>query len=375
MAASTEQFPKQSSRASDIDQGNWINIPYQNAAKSDRYAFKDGKAIGLQAFVDYAESKRVSLKDLQAPVFKVLQSDDPLYEAPPCLITLYQQGGFQEGSRNDGMMAVGVYLRKRFEDDWPTKLREYNATMCSRVLPEEEIKEIERSLAKKDYHYRCKQAPINNVCNRRACTSRQFGIGDTTQVANDFFGLTRYEYQPPDPPMWAFEIVGKRVLVDNDTMYSRDALNRAVMAQANCIPIKITPNRWLIQLNTMLGSADVVPMPDDAGPTGQLWERIQIFLEHGVPALVQDELVSGKILRRDGLAFFRGSDLFDYLESRRIKFKSEQAVWQVLRQNGARTTAMKISNKTMNIWQVPFKANAEIPFHGERMPMPTGEEF
>lgn len=385
LSADTEQFPKQSERADEeTDPGSWINIPYQNGNKTVRFAISNNTRLDLLDFIEHAEGMAVSETEMAAPYFKEADSTDtgPFWEAPPCLVAIQAQGGWKEEDYgNDGLMAVGVYLRKRFPESWPSKLREYNVMMCHPPFDEKEVESLEKSIAKKDYHYRCKLPPINAVCNRRVCLSRKYGIGDTSmgQGLVRFLGVTRYEYQAPDPPMWAFEINAKRVIVDNDTFYQRDALNRAIMAQANTIPLHMPPARWLKELNTLIADADVVDMPQDAGPTGQLWERVTMFLEQGVNALTREELLSGgKIWRNDGNAYFKGTDLFQYFEAHRVKYKTEQAVWQLLRDHGARQENLKIHNKIVRVWCLTYSntnINFSISQNGTAPPLPTGEEF
>lgn len=58
MSDTTEQFPKQAERYNESDIGNWINLPYFDAEKTSRYAFRGGREIGLLEFLDYAESMR-----------------------------------------------------------------------------------------------------------------------------------------------------------------------------------------------------------------------------------------------------------------------------------------------------------------------------
>lgn len=60
MSDTTEAFPKQAERYNESDIGNWINLPYFNANATNRYAFRDGREIGLLEFLDYAESLRQS---------------------------------------------------------------------------------------------------------------------------------------------------------------------------------------------------------------------------------------------------------------------------------------------------------------------------
>ncbi len=365
LSAKTEQFPKQISRASPTETGNWINIPYHDAERGVRFAIsEDGEAYTLDRFLDYAESKQVSYEAIRISVQITPKEQELFHEGPPCLVMLHSQGGFSEGTRNDGMLSVGIYLKKRYPDEWQEFMDPYNRAMAN--LPAAEIVNINKSLTRKDYRYPCKRAPINAVCQRRTCLGREFGVGTAgaASVTVELLALVRYDYPPPDPPMWAFEVNGKRVMVDNDTFYGKDMLNRAIMAQANCVPIHMAGPKWLEYLNTLIQSADVVTMPDDASPTGQLWERVKMFLGLGVPALTKEEIFTGKVLREDDKVYFRSVDLFSYLDSRRVKYKTEQIVWQLLRDKGGDKLVWNVlmkdkSRMPVNVWVVPFK-NQEI---------------
>ncbi len=356
LSAKTEQFPKQTSRANADETGNWINLPYQNAERTVRFGYSEsGEALDLEQFLDWAESRTVGIKDLQSPFFEPVGEEDLFHEGPPCLVMLHRKGGFAEGTRNEGMFAVGVYLKKRYGDAWSTKMDQYNREMAN--LGASEIVALTKSLNKKDYQYTCKKEPCASVCQRRTCLSREYGVGEhgAASLKVEILNLSRYDAPHPDPPVWSFEINGKRVMVDNDTFYNRDTLNKAILSQANCVPLQMSPNKWLRLMNNLIQQADVLSMPEDASPTGQLWERVVMFLEQGVNAMTRDEVLTGKVMKEEGRAYFRSIDLFQYLNSRHVKFKSEAMVWQALRAHGADKVVWKIGNKSANVWYLPFE--------------------
>lgn len=377
LTCETETFPKQSTRAGEADPGNWINIPYQNARASVRFAIKNGIRLSLEEFLDYAESRQATTEFLETPYFVAINGcDDGLFhEGPPCLITIQQQGGFANGTKSDGLMAVGVYLKKRYPEEWKEKFDEYAAVMCQEHVPQEDLNALKNSIGSKNYSYRCKLSPINSFCQRRLCLNRQYGVGDSTLAnGNQFLSVTCYQYKAPDPPMWAFEISGKRVMVDNDTFYNRDALNRAVMAHKLAPPLMMPQGRWLKMLGDLVKNSDSIEMPDDAGPSGQIWERICAFLEHGVNAMAKEEVLTGKILRHAGFAYFRSADLFDYFKQHGVRFKSEQMIWQMLREHGAEANTVKLGSRGIKIWQIPWEFDLAADDFGVRE-LPSGREF
>lgn len=61
-----EVFPKQDSM-SDVAIGNWINMPYYGGKRSLRYAYDEqGKALGIDEFLNLAESMRITVEELEA---------------------------------------------------------------------------------------------------------------------------------------------------------------------------------------------------------------------------------------------------------------------------------------------------------------------
>jgi len=350
MAAKTETFPKQSVRFSANDIGNWINLPYYGGT---RPALKNGRALSLAEFLDFAEASRLSLAELDAKT-----TTDVLFEeGPPCLQVLHLNGGFVEGTRNEGMMAVIVYLKKRYGDDWEKHLDRYNQEMAH--LPARELVSLAKSNGKKDYAYACSKPPINACCQRRVCTRREFGVGEGPSDVKGYTisSLTRYDSSHGDEPMWGMEVNGKRVMVSNSAFYARDDFNRAVMAQANTIPIHMTPARWLRYLAELIVGADVVLMPDDAGPTGQLWHHVVAFAEQTANALDREEVWLGKPYRENGVCYFRSHDLFRFLDARKIRYPSTQAVWQLLRHHGADKAQWHLKGKFINVWSLPIRTD------------------
>ena len=75
-----------------------------------------------------------------------------LSERVPCLQCL-SRTGFGEGMRNNGLFAIGVYLKKRYPDDWKTHLSTYNARFMKPPLTDVEIKTTVKALQRKDYSY------------------------------------------------------------------------------------------------------------------------------------------------------------------------------------------------------------------------------
>jgi hypothetical protein len=126
------------------------------------------------------------------------------------------------------------------------------------------------------------------------------------------------------------------------------------------LPIHMPPQRWLRYLSEVITTADIVQMPEDAGPSGQLWEWIETFCLQQVNALTKEEVWLGKPYRENGRVYFRSHDLFRYLEARRVKFSSQQAVWQVMKDRGAGQEKWHIKKRFVNVWHLPMPEPMEL---------------
>lgn len=360
MSVSTEQFPKQTSRYSETDVGNWINLPYFNAAETNRFAYHNGQPLELDEFLDYAESQRQTADQMEKPVGPA-EGETIFVEGPPCLQTIEAMGGFVQGTKKDGMFDVAVYLRKRYPDDWQDHVDGFNRQMAN--IQSDEVQGIIKQVGKKAYGYKCKVPPINAYCNRRLCRTRQYGVGETEGAdarGYSIGALTRYESSHGDEPFFAMEVNGKRVMVTTQQLYSRDEFNRACISQANVIPVHMTPIRWLKFLNELLPTADIVPLPEDASALGQLWEHIVMFLTQSVMATERAGIVMGVPFREEGFIYFRSPDLFQYLNARRVPYKSPQMVWEMLRQHRAVKVFWNVGGRGINVWGVPAPEQDEI---------------
>lgn len=261
------------------------------------------------------------------------------------------------------MFSATVYLRKRYPDDWQKRVDGVNQTMAG--LLSDEVQGIIKQVGKKSYSYKCTLPPINACCNRRVCRTRLYGVGETDAVDARGFAigaLTRYETNNGDEPLFAMEVCGKRVLVTTAQLYSRDEFNRACISQANVIPVHMTPVRWLKFLNDLLPTADIVPLPEDASPLGQLWEHIVMFLTQSVTATEISKITLGVPYRdpADNKIYFRSIDLFTYLNSRRVPYKSPQQVWELLKRKGGEKKFQNLGGRGANVWYVPAPAEEEV---------------
>jgi len=118
-----EVFPKQDTILSDRgDVGNFINMPYQNADMTMRYAFNEqGEAMDLGEFLDKIEASRVSLSNWRASSYR--RSGSTLPTARPALSTCLLTARFRtSGTRScsTSVSTVGRNPRTTGSRRWRT---------------------------------------------------------------------------------------------------------------------------------------------------------------------------------------------------------------------------------------------------------------
>jgi hypothetical protein len=170
----SEVFPKQIRLKSQDDTGNFLNLPYFNGDDTTRYAFKEnGEAATLKEFYNiYDEIKQHDLN-----LVKIERPKSEYDDAPPC-IELMALNKIPEGGRNNSMFHYGVYAKKKWPSEWKSRLTMFNINASTSPLSESEIDIIKRQHDKKDWGYKCNDTPMCNLCDKKLCKSRKYGIGE-----------------------------------------------------------------------------------------------------------------------------------------------------------------------------------------------------
>lgn len=349
-----EVFPKQSYRAGPQDVGNWINVPYFRGKRGLRYAIHEGKALTLDEFLDHAESRFVRPEDIEKiglPSEELKEEDKEYLEgAPPCLCHFAAIGSIPEGQRNASMFNMAVYLKKRFPDDWEDKIQTYNVRYCNPPLSMRELQTLVKSVNKKEYDLNCR----GPYCDRRACSKARYGAGLTEGRSCEIGSIVKHD---GDPVYWTVEIEGIRVTnITTDQLYSQSQFNKLCMEKISRVPGQMPTARWQRYLDERLQSADVIPAPVDASRKGQFYELLgQFITATSRRARHRDEILQDKPYHDTETkeVMFRSTALFEYLQDKRFKYRSEHEVWQWLREIGASKQVLRLKSTTIRVWIIP----------------------
>jgi hypothetical protein len=353
----SEIFPKQIKLHLDRgDVGNFLNLPYFDAEDGLRYAIKeDGSSATLEEFFELYDQRVIDQEQLLG-----LQSKEKVQEfmkdGPPCLQILCQQK-ISEGGRNNGLFNLGVYLRKAFPDSYETEILTYNATYLAPPLPLNEVNLVAKQLDKKDYAYKCTDAPINAHCNKDLCRTRKHGVGVGTHGA-PIANLRKYNSVPP---VWFLDVNGEPLELDTDALLSQAVFQKACMEQLNFMPPTSKKIDWEARISCLLNEMKedetaVIEVAQDASTSGQFYDFLDEFCHHQQKAQDKEEI----LLRRPwvdedkNLTFFRLKDFEAHLRKNKFFEYKSHKIAQRLRDINGESTVLKIKGRAVRVWAVPF---------------------
>lgn len=352
-----EVFPKQEEMLLDRgDLGNWLNMPYFGGDKSPRYAvLPDGRGITVDQFLAMGEKLRMGrqqfLSLLPRPVAK--GSGGEFSQGPPCLEVLTAEG-FPEGTRNNGLMALGVLAKKMHPDDWQTYLDRWNNQYMSPPLSHEEVRSVVRGLEKHQYHYRCKDAPIVSRCDSRTCRMRKYGVGGSETATL----VESVQILDTEPPLFFVTVaVGGTVECTSAVLLSSREFQRVCLEQLRKVVPLYKNDDWLPQVHRAIEEATMIEAPRDASVAGQFEELLQQFLVDRHTSTVRDDILLGRPWYDETTRryYFRLSDLQNHLHRYHFDEYSRVQLGARIRQAGGEGKFFVMKGRGVNTWYVPEK--------------------
>ena len=358
-----EIFPKQEELLAERgDVGNFINLPYQNAQYTTRYALrKGGESLTLEEFLDAGEQSRLSAEELAG--ISLGGSDDVLPKGPPCLQQL-TEFGIPEGGRNNTLLNIGVYYKQAAPNDWKVLLEKHNQKYCNPPLPAREIVLIQEQLDKKEYFYTCKQEPLQGHCNKSLCRSRKFGVGDASSHV-PVGGLTVVE---SEPPVWFIDVDGARLELSTKQLQMQVEFQRACMEQMYKMPAKMKESDWRDLIDGLLSDATRISVPEELTQKGLFVELLETFCTSRIQAHSPEELLTGKPWTEDGVTYFQLSSLQEFLKRNNFTLYTRGQITERLKEmnSGAesdKTYRFRDNNdnwKSVRVWFVPEMHRGEV---------------
>ena len=362
----SEIFPKQVKLNLDRgDVGNFLNLPYYDAEDGLRYAIKDdGTSATLQEFFDLHETYKQTPEQIVTLQLEEQKESTPLKDGPPCLQIL-AKSKISEGGRNNGLFNLGVYLKKAYPDSYETELLTYNMMYLDPPLPLSEVNIVAKQLDRKDYAYKCSDAPISAHCNKELCHTRKHGIGAAVLGAS-IANLRKYN---SNPPVWFLDVNGEPLELDTEALMSQPVFQKACMEQLNFMPRSVAKPVWEGRIGGLLAEMSdnesaIIEVAEDASISGQFYDYLEEFCVHLQKANDKEEILLKRPWTDDeaGVTIFRLKDFENFLKRNKFFEYKAHKIAQRLRDRGGESRLLKIKGRPVRVWQIPSFDTAEIEF-------------
>ncbi len=343
-----EIFPKQSALAGTRDIGNWLNMPYFEYRKTERYAIFKGKPLSIEQFLVLTDKCKVNEETLMSIQIETKGSFD---DGPPCLQLLTKNGKIPEGARNSALFALGIYCRKKHEDEWEDKVEEMNVEFIDPPLKGREVATLIKSLGRKEYFYPCSKSPLKERCNKDLCKKRPYGIGELEEEFELNIGsLCKIT---SEPPIWIIDIEGVRVSLDTEELMDQNKFRKACMMAINKLPPLMKRIPWEKMVREKLETVELLEAPLETRIGTRVNQYVHQYLINTPHGDTKEEMLLGRPWHNaeDGFIYFRGNDLIRFLENNGIRIEPRR-VWASLRDSGTLHRQLGVGGTVAQVWYV-----------------------
>ena len=308
----SEIFPKQTEILVDRgDTGNFLNLPYYNGMKGLRYAINDtGAGCTLEEFYklyDLLACRRDQVEQIKTEEKKI---EEAFPGGPPCLNKLATIG-FGEGSRNNALFNIAVYYKQSHPDTWEDEIVKANSKYMDPALSNNEVQQLIKSVNRKGYDkYRCKDAPINSVCQASLCRTKRFGVGFGEEEMPILGSLTKYT---SNPPQWFLDVADKRIELKSEQLYNPGMFALACLDQANKIVPVPKPRDWKQHfLKPMMQNFQEVEPLASLDPINEITGLLQDWTTNRQSARTLDDIFNKLPFTEGEFTYFRLEDFYAF---------------------------------------------------------------
>jgi hypothetical protein len=312
----SEIFPKQTEILVERgDTGNFLNLPYYNETKGLRYAIDDtGSSCTLEEFYKLYDVYACTEEQVKQIKIEEKKIEEAFPAGPPCLNKLASTG-FGEGSRNNALFNIAVYYKQAHPDSWEDKIVEANLKYMEPKLSNSEVQQLIKSVNRKGYDkYRCKDAPINAICQSGLCRTKRFGVGFGEEEMPLLGNLTKYK---SNPPQWFLDVSGTRIELKSEQLYSPPLFALACLDQANLVvPVPKAKDWKQFFLKPMMNNLQEVEPLESLDPINQLTGLLQDWTTNRQSARTMDDVFNKLPFTDENKEFtyFRMDDFYAFLK-------------------------------------------------------------
>ena len=308
----SEIFPKQIEILVERgDTGNFLNLPYHNQMKGLRYAINDnGSGCTLEEFYKLYDVYSCSKEEVEKIKIKEKKIEEAFPNGPPCLNKLASTG-FGEGSRNNALFNIAVYYKQANPDTWEDEIVKANIKYMTPALSNSEVQQLIKSINRKGYDkYRCKDAPINSVCQSGLCRTKRFGVGFGEESMPILGNLTKYT---SNPPQWFLDVGESRIELKSEQLYSSPLFALACLDQANLVvPVPKAKDWKELFLKPMMQNLQQIEPLQSLDPINEITGLLQDWTTNRQSARTLDDIFNKLPFTEGEFTYFRLEDFYAF---------------------------------------------------------------
>ena len=307
-----EIFPKQTEILVERgDTGNFLNLPYYNGTKGLRYAINDkGDSCTLEEFYELYDVYAQNQLSVEKIKIKETKIEEAFPSGPPCLNKLASTG-FGEGSRNNALFNIAVYYKQANPDTWEDEIVKANIKYMTPALSNSEVQQLIKSINRKGYDkYRCKDAPINSVCQSGLCRTKRFGVGFGEESMPILGNLTKYT---SNPPQWFLDVGESRIELKSEQLYSSPLFALACLDQANLVvPVPKAKDWKELFLKPMMQNLQQIEPLQSLDPINEITGLLQDWTTNRQSARTLDDIFNKLPFTEGEFTYFRLEDFYAF---------------------------------------------------------------
>lgn len=350
----TEIFPKQTYIKAD-SAGNWINLPYFNADKTERYAMDEsGRAMSIDEALYFIRDHMQTKANIEQ-----ILANLPLADAPPCLQALYLAADISY--RNLYLFSLARYYKTKVGDDFEFAIVEANNLLTKPIPIEELQKTIIATHKKKEYSYKCKDEPICSICDKEECKKRKYGIGGDFVSELSFGDFIQYA---SDPPYYEWIINEKPLKFWSEAdIIGQNAFRNLCFRHLHILPGHLADPAWTRIINNALQNMTVkeVEQETDISSGALFLDYIAEFLTSRAMAVNKEQILADRVFKdEEKRAYvFKPKQLLVFLiQQKQFRYYGLTEIQDRLKAMGAVPSRYYVDadNKTVRVWLFPFEA-------------------
>ena len=272
------------------------------------------------------------------------------------------QSGFPEGTRNNSLFMIGLYLKRKHETHWKDLLEQHNRDHMRPPLASDEVQVAIKSLEKRDYEYTCRTEPMCSHCDAAVCRGRRFGVGDPR-----IEGINRVDYAEPE---YHVTTPFGRVSVSMHALYRFVYFNEECGQQTGRL-FTMPPKKhadWLAIVDAAMREVVVIDPPPDLRPGAEFREVLEDFLVNRTRGRRREDILAGRPWEDEDEKrhWFRLRDLVDFMVRSGHRNVKRNGIADELRKLGGESGPLDIKGEKTWCWRVPSDVVQPTP----ELPLP-----